>query len=121
MFVVQNNPFATTQVPHLRCPSDPSTYSWALHDHPTVFSTVIYNYVGNRGGPHQFSIENGVFISPQLATSGNKIVTLDGVKDGTANTAMFSECLTALTPAPRTGTKDERRSFFAVATSGGGG
>jgi prepilin-type N-terminal cleavage/methylation domain-containing protein len=119
MFVAGNIPFATTQVPHLRCPSDPSTYTWSLHDHPTVFSNVIYNYVGNRGGPYQFSPENGTFISPQLATPSNKVVTLDGIKDGTANTAMFSECLTALSPAPRTGTKDDRRSFFEVPMNNG--
>jgi len=90
------------------------------------------NYAGNYGGPGMIKLYSGTIVplaSDTAVGGGAGPVGLEGVLDGTSNTAMFSERLFGLNgnPTVKIGSIDQKRAIFqstyktANATSGAAG
>ena len=102
---VMNNTVFNTQVASFLCPSDAPERQ-----------TSLCSYFGNLGGPYAMGPFNGTMVpalgawpipSSQRQTGG--AVTIAGIKDGTSNTALWSERLTGATnPGAVTATGGER-------------
>ena len=108
-----NSTVGYTQIAGLLCPSEDSkklpAAPWAT-----------LNYVCNYGGPQTFYMYTGTIVPNQwyaYPTLGP--VDLAGIRDGTSNTALFSERLHGLagnpTVYPSSGS-DAKRGSFAVTT-----
>jgi len=111
-----NNTVCQMQIASFLCPSDGQKKNPA----PPYGST---NYVGNYGGPGQFStagangafsgtiVPNGWYNDPNLGPLG-----LESITDGTSNTALFSERLRGLTGSPtvQLNSQDAKRAIFNV-------
>ena len=112
----QNTTVLSTQVGILICPSEDKKV-------PNIGPGTRKNYVANFGGPANFMAWSGVLVplkdTPPLSYAGvysnsNSGTTfgIEGITDGSSNTAMFSETLMGSGPAspialaatPRTGT-----------------
>jgi prepilin-type N-terminal cleavage/methylation domain-containing protein/prepilin-type processing-associated H-X9-DG protein len=99
----QNTTVLATQVGVLLCPSEDKRV-------PNIGPGTRRNYVANFGGPANFMAWSGVLVplkdSPPLSYSGvysngNSGTTfgIEGITDGSSNTAMFSETLLGSGPA----------------------
>jgi prepilin-type N-terminal cleavage/methylation domain-containing protein len=115
----QNQPYlamqstaGSVQLSVLLCPSEnatkPPTTGWGTS-----------NYVGNNGGPAAIQLYSGTIISNQDLLGGGAAYVgplgLQGVTDGTSNTAMFSEHLFGLNGAPPVlkSSIDAKRAIFS--------
>jgi len=125
---VQNSTVAYNALTGLLCPSDNQkarpNYPWAP-----------MNYAGNQGGPGIVRHWSGTFETPFTCSTNNQIPIngwpvgtcwwgadsnlayfgLEGVTDGSSNTALFSEKLlggAAGDPAPTVGGNNARRGIF---------
>lgn len=84
------------------------------------------NYVGNMGGPGVISwmtgtiVPNGAFISGWGDSQNFGPVGIEQIRDGTSNTAMFSERLVGISGAPAItlSSNDAKRAIFNVGTGG---
>src|SRR6185312_14295543 len=96
-----------TQLATLLCPSE--------NEPNRPASTATTNYAGNYGGPGQITAYSGTIIpvgDPNGAPLGRLgPLTMEGVRDGLSNTALFSEILHGLqgSPAVHPGTPDGKR------------
>jgi prepilin-type N-terminal cleavage/methylation domain-containing protein/prepilin-type processing-associated H-X9-DG protein len=116
---LENTTVTYTQISTFLCPSE---------DEPArPASTATTNYFANYGGPGQITAYSGVII-PVGDPNGTPLgrlgpVTLEAIRDGLSNTAMFSEKLHGLqgNPTVHPGTPDGKRGIFNGATGGGVG
>jgi prepilin-type N-terminal cleavage/methylation domain-containing protein/prepilin-type processing-associated H-X9-DG protein len=108
-----NSTVGYTQLAALLCPSDDTKKKpgdpWAT-----------LNYVGNYGGPQTFLMYTGSIIPNQwygYPTLGP--IGIESFKDGTSNTALFSERLHGLVgnPTVTVGSSDWKRGSFAVTSA----
>jgi len=119
-FTWPNTTVAYSQLSVLICPSD-GTRKRPQNPYGAT------NYVGNMGGPGVIEamsgtiVPNGAFISGWGDAKNFGPVGLEGVRDGTSNTALFSERLLGLNggPAVRLDSKDMKRAIFNTQTGGG--
>jgi len=120
----ENTTTMYTQISTFLCPSENEPVRVSLN--------ATSNYAGNYGGPGQIGLNSGTIVA--LANAGGYPgsfrpgpVTLEGIRDGTANTAMFSERLHGLSgnPVVKPGPEDGKRGIYNVsggnATSGSAG
>jgi prepilin-type N-terminal cleavage/methylation domain-containing protein/prepilin-type processing-associated H-X9-DG protein len=116
---LENTTVTFTQLATLLCPSENET------NRP--FSYGISCYAGNYGGPGQIAAYSGTIVpvgDPNGAPLGRLgPVTMEAVRDGLSNTAMFSEHLHGLQGSPKVfpGTPDGKRGVFNGATGAGVG
>jgi prepilin-type N-terminal cleavage/methylation domain-containing protein/prepilin-type processing-associated H-X9-DG protein len=115
-----NDTVAFIQLAVLICPSD------ANRQRPQ-FPNGATNYVGNMGGPGQLAGFTGTIVSgtvgwgPDQGNCGP--ISLDRIKDGTSNTALFSERLIGLSVDPKTVPRSNvnfKRVVFDGPAVGGG-
>jgi len=115
-----NTTVAYVQIATLICPSD------GVRRRPQApYGTT--NYVGNMGGPGVINwmtgtiVPNGSFISGWGDSGNFGPVGLEAVRDGTSNTALFSERLVGINGSPpvRLDSTDAKRGIFNVGTGGG--
>jgi len=115
-----NTTVAYLQIATLICPSDGSKRRPA-----TPYGTT--NYVGNMGGPGVIAamtgtiVPNGAFISGWGDANNFGPVGIESIRDGTSNTALFSERLTGIngSPAVRLDSTDAKRAIFNSSVGGG--
>jgi prepilin-type N-terminal cleavage/methylation domain-containing protein/prepilin-type processing-associated H-X9-DG protein len=116
---LENTTVTYTQLATLLCPSENEPVRAAL--------TATTNYVGNYGGPGQNAAYSGTIVpvgDPNGAPLGRLgPVTLEAVRDGLSNTALFSEALHGLqgSPVVHVGTPDGKRGVFNGAAGAGVG
>ena len=119
----ENTTVTNTQVATFLCPSEDNQVR------PSTSGTT--NYVGNYGGPGQSQCYTGtvvpladlnrVFNGPSAASFGRTgPVTLEGIRDGSSQTALFSERLFGLEGSPTVypTSPDARRGIFNVSAGG---
>jgi len=111
-----NDTLIAVQLAALICPSDGTTQRpqapWGMT-----------NYVGNVGGPGQLAMFTGTIVSNKvwggIPGEGNTgPVSLAKIRDGTSNTAMFSERLVGLANVPATSVTRNSRDFKRVVFDG---
>jgi prepilin-type N-terminal cleavage/methylation domain-containing protein/prepilin-type processing-associated H-X9-DG protein len=116
---VENTTVTFTQLSTLLCPSE--------NEPNRPASTATTNYVGNYGGPGQIQPYSGTIV-PIGDPNGNNPpqgrlgpVTLEAIRDGLSNTALFSEHLHGLQGSPVVfpGPGDGKRGVFNGATGAG--
>jgi len=115
-----NTTVAYTQLAALICPSD-GTKKRPAEPYGTT------NYVGNMGGPGVIEwmtgtiVPNGAFISGWGDSQNFGPVGIAGIRDGTSNTALFSERLVGINGGPtvRLDSQDAKRAIFNSSTAGG--
>jgi prepilin-type processing-associated H-X9-DG protein len=114
---LENTTVTYTQIAAFLCPSEDQTGRPAL--------TATTNYYGNFGGPGQIAAYTGVIVpigDPNGASPLGRLgpVTLESIRDGLSNTAMFSEKLHGLQgiATVHPGTDDGKRGVF-VGPAGG--
>jgi len=115
-----NTTVAYTQLSVLICPSDGSRK-------PPAAPYGTTNYVGNMGGPGVIQemtgtiVPNGAFISGWGDSQNFGPIGIESIRDGTSNTALFSERLTGLNGAPnvRIDSVDAKRAIFNSTVGGG--
>jgi len=105
----ENQTVFTTQLATLLCPSENEVAR------PSTNGTS--NYVGNFGGPGQNGAYGGSIVpvgNPCGVTGRIGPVTLESIRDGLSNTAMFSEHLFGLLNGPvvHPGTQDGKRGIY---------
>jgi prepilin-type processing-associated H-X9-DG protein len=114
-----NTTVAYLQIGSFICPSDGNRKA-----PNSPYSTT--NYVGNQGGPGTVAamtgtiVPNGAFISGWGDAQNFGPIGLEAVRDGTSNTALFSERLTGLNgnPTLRLDSPDFKRGIFNTPTGG---
>ena len=114
----ENTTVTYTQIATLLCPSE------SIVQRPALTGTT--NYVGNYGGPGQVSCYSGTIVPVAdlnvIKYQGNSLgkvgpVTLEAIRDGTTNTAFFSERLFGLAGSPPVTagqSSNSKRGTFAV-------
>jgi len=115
-----NTTVAYMQLGALICPSDGSR-----RKPQDPYGTT--NYVGNMGGPGVIQemtgtiVPNGAFISGWGDAQNFGPIDLATVRDGTSQTALFSERLTGINGSPsiRVDSPDAKRAIFNSGTGGG--
>ena len=119
----ENTTVTYTQIATYLCPSDPNPIRPAL--------TATINYVGNFGGPGQVSAYSGTIVPvgdvntiKGYGSSMGRVgpVTLESIRDGASNTALFSEHLhgapgSPVAPGPGINSK---RGIFSVSPASSG-
>ena len=105
-----NTTAAYSQVAALICPSDGYKRPWIWGTH---------NYVGNLGGPGTIARFTGTMIVPEPGWGWYKntgMVGIESIRDGTSNTALFSEKLVGVSGNPqfRRDSVDGPRGFFDI-------
>jgi prepilin-type N-terminal cleavage/methylation domain-containing protein/prepilin-type processing-associated H-X9-DG protein len=108
-----NTTVAYAQLNVLLCPSDGSNKRPAA-----PYGTT--NYVGNMGGPGVIAamtgtiVPNGSFISGWGDSQNFGAIGLESIRDGTSNTALFSERLIGINGGPkvRLDSTDAKRAIF---------
>jgi len=114
-----NTTVGYTQMSALICPSDGTVKRPGAPYGMT-------NYVGNMGGPGVINwmtgtiVPNGSFISGWGDSQNFGPVGIEQIRDGTSNTALFSERLVGINGGPqvRLDSPDAKRAIFNVATGG---
>ena len=115
-----NTTVGYTQLSALLCPSD------GTRQRPGA-PYGMTNYVGNMGGPGVISLWTGTIV-PNAFFSGSwgdsqnfGPVGIEQIRDGTSNTALFSERLVGINggPAVRLDSSDAKRAIFNVSSGGG--
>lgn len=105
-----NSTVCYTQIASLICPSDgyKRPYVWGTH-----------NYVSNLGGPGTIARWTGTMVPPDswgwYANTGP--VGLESIRDGTSNTALFSERLVGITQnafLPTVSSPDKLRGYYDI-------
>jgi prepilin-type N-terminal cleavage/methylation domain-containing protein/prepilin-type processing-associated H-X9-DG protein len=106
----QNSTVCLTQIASLLCPSDNSKRPWTYATH---------NYVSNFGGPGTIARWTGSVVPPDpwgwYKNTGP--IGLEAIRDGTSNTALFSERLVGVTggnPSFRLDSADGKRGFYDI-------
>ncbi len=124
---MENTTVTYTQISTFLCPSENEA------TRPSDNATT--NYAGNYGGPGQIAYYTGTVVpvgdpntasvppSPPLGRIGP--VTIESIRDGSTNTALFSERLFGLAgpndgPKVYPGTADGKRGIYTITASGGG-
>jgi prepilin-type N-terminal cleavage/methylation domain-containing protein/prepilin-type processing-associated H-X9-DG protein len=121
-FGLENTTVTYNQIATMICPSENSS------QRPSLTGTS--SYVGNYGGPGQNSCYTGVIIptgdpnliipiGPKLGNVGP--VTIESIRDGSSNTAMFSERLYGLASNQQFGpgkSASSKRVIFSLSVSG---
>jgi prepilin-type N-terminal cleavage/methylation domain-containing protein len=114
---LENTTVTYTQISTFLCPSE--------NEPSRPASTATTNYVGNYGGPGQIAPYSGTIVpvgDPNGTPQGRLgPVTIEAVRDGLSNTALFSEALHGIqgNPIVHPGTPDGKRGVFNGATGGG--
>jgi len=104
----ENTTVGYTQLSVMLCPSDGASgrpaAPWGTQ-----------NYMGNFGGPGVNSLASGTIVPLSTAIASGGPVGLESLRDGTSNTALFSERLVGLAGAPtlQLNSVDARRALFA--------
>jgi len=114
-----NTTVAYIQIAGLICPSDGTKQRPAA-----PYGTT--NYVGNMGGPGVINamtgtvVPNGSFISGWGDSQNFGPIGIENVRDGTSNTALFSERLVGINGGPqiRLDSTDAKRAVFNSPTGG---
>ncbi len=121
----ENTSVTYSQIATLLCPSDPNPTRPAL--------TATTNYVGNYGGPGQVTAYSGTIVPVGdfnvINLAGSSLgrvgpVTIESIRDGTTNTALFSERLHGVTgsgPVSPGNGPNSKRGIFSVTPSGASG
>ena len=117
---LENTTVTYNQIATLLCPSESSV------NRPAFTATT--NYVGNYGGPGQISVYSGTIV-PVGDPNGTPLgklgpVTMEAVRDGLSNTALFSEALHGLQGSPTVypgRSADSKRGVFPGPAGGGAG
>jgi len=115
-----NTTVAYVQLAVLMCPSD-GTRRRPAEPYGTT------NYVGNMGGPGVIEemtgtiVPNGAFINGWGDAQNFGPVGIESIRDGTSNTALFSERLVGINggPSVRIDSQDAKRAIFNTNTGGG--
>jgi len=115
-----NTTVAYLQLGTLICPSDGNKRRPA-----EPYGTT--NYVGNMGGPGSIEemtgaiVPNGAFISGWADAQNFGPVGIESIRDGTSNTALFSERLIGINGGPqvRLDSQDAKRAIFNSNVGGG--
>jgi len=114
-----NTTVAYIQIAALICPSDGTKK-------PPAAPYGTTNYVGNMGGPGVINamtgtiVANGAFISGWGDSNNFGPIGIEAVRDGTSNTALFSERLVGINGGPtvRLDSVDAKRAIFNTPTGG---
>ena len=121
----ENTTVTYTSISTLLCPSE------NIFDKPSLYATT--NYAGNYGGPGQISAYSGTVVPVGeinvILLGGSTIgkvgpVTIEAIRDGTSNTALFSERLhgtASLSNVPPGPGANSKRGIFSVSPSGNSG
>ena len=121
----ENTTVTYAQLSTLLCPSE------SILDRPSYTATT--NYVGNYGGPGQITGYSGTIVPVGdfnvIALNGSSLgrvgpVTIESIRDGSSNTALFSERLhgTASIPPVIPGPgSNSKRGIFSASPSGNSG
>ena len=121
---LENTTATYTQINTFLCPSE------SILDRPSLNATT--NYVGNYGGPGQIKAYTGTIIpvgDPNIILQGGTSlgsvgpVTIEGIRDGSSNTALFSEHLhgaASIGPVVPGGGSNSKRGTFSISPGGSG-
>ena len=111
----ENTTVMYTQIATFLCPSENEA------TRPSLDATS--NYVGNYGGPGQIAYYSGTIV-PVADPNGTPLgklgpVSIEGIRDGSSNTALFSEHLHGIGGSPPVypGTEDGKRGVFNIDSS----
>ncbi len=120
---LENTTVTYTQIATLLCPSENEP------NRPALTGTT--NYFGNYGGPGQIAAYSGTIVpigDPNTATGAQPLgrlgpVTMEAVRDGLSNTALFGEKLHGIqgNPVVYPGPGDGPRGIFSGPSGGGVG
>ncbi|QDV37761.1 DUF1559 family PulG-like putative transporter [Tautonia plasticadhaerens] len=110
----QNTTVGLTVISSMLCPSE------SINTQPTLLTGGDFartNYAGNYGGPAQFASCSGLIIPSKGAfgvpsTAG--VASLASARDGTSNTALFSEHLIFAGPPSPAGSNTAKRALFQL-------
>ena len=117
----ENTTVMFTQLNTFLCPSE--------NELTRPANTATSNYAGNYGGPGQIAYYSGTIV-PLADPNGSASplgrlgpVTIEGIRDGSSNTALFSEHLHGLAGSPPVtpGSEDGKRGVFNVTATAGAG
>ncbi|MDR3637451.1 MAG: DUF1559 domain-containing protein [Isosphaeraceae bacterium] len=105
-----NSTVCYSQIASLICPSDG-------YQRPWIYGT--HNYVGNLGGPGVIAQFSGTMVpSDSLGwTNLGGSIGLEAIRDGTSNTALFSEHLVGIknnSPLPYVSSQDKLRGYYDI-------